>query len=320
MALTRTRLDLLKMVRDNYKDTGDIGVERRIVRAVENGLRAVSTRKAWEFLADTSFSVVGTPAVTSSVDTAAVGHGGTTVTVTALAPLASDIVGAFVEFNGEPGWYEITTRTNDSVFEIRDAYQNKSATALSTASYSILYPLVALPANYRKRIKMYDVLRSAYLAPAFASPLWYLTARRAGASQPTSYSVIRKRGDPNISQVLLYPAPSNVERYVLQYVRHAGWWSSATPATSTWSMYATGDTNYVDWPESKMDILEASIMAALYRETTDPKLASFVGLYETMIDEQQADDNENWSEGELGDSVYGRGFDDVRIDDSLLNE
>lgn len=318
MTLTITRSTLVTLVRNNYQDRQEAAPERRIIRAIENGLRHLSTRRVWEHLNNGTIALSGTPEYVGSdnSDTATVSHGGTSVTMAQTSP--SDVVGAFIEFNGEAGWYEITAGASSTTLTLRDAYRNASAGNLSAVDFKILYPLIDLPADFRKRTRLIDTLRQKTLAPVFPTSLQVLHSLQAGGGQPRSYAVKPKRGDPNVQQLLLYPAPNAVEHYLFEYIRHAGWYSTATPATSTWKMRSTADTDYVDWPESKMDLLEAAIMAALYRETNDPGLAEFTGLYYQLLEDHEADDHENWDDHQLGDTLGDFDAPWVEIDSSLI--
>jgi len=318
MALTITRADLIRMVKDEYGDRGEAASLRIIIRAIENGLRELSRRYTWNFQTPGTCAVNPTaPTYIGSVAvlTATVAHGATSVTINAgVAP--ANCEGAFIEFNGETGWYEIVDGAGTATLTIERAYKNAAAGNLTAVDFKIMYPLVDLPANYRKRLKLYDVLRQNYIAAGVADALWYTRAHSGeNDGQPVSYSVRPKRNDANVQQVLLYPAPDAVESYELSYVRHAGWFAGSDPLTAIWKMRSTADTDYIDWPESEFGLLETSILHQLYLITKDGAFASYEQAFQNMVDLAIEDNREDSETHEIGDDVGGEDwFEEVRIE------
>lgn len=308
MTLSLSRENLVLFVRNNYNDRGEVASERRVLRVIENGLRDLSSRREWEHLVDGRRGFVSTaPYSTGTVDTIS----GTGVTLTG-STLPSDIVGAFIQFSGEERLYEITVRVSDTALTLAEAYVGA---ATSGTTYQIVYPLVELPSDTRKILKVFDVARQNYLSRAEAPALWWLHSRQTAAQQPRAYAIVRKRHDPNVRQILFYPPPgTTVEQYWVTYVRHAGWYSSATPATSIWKMRSTADTDYVDWPEDKQEILEAAIMTALFRETKAPELQTYQRMYDELLDMAESDDNDFGEHAELGDSTTEHDIPWIRIE------
>lgn len=313
MALTKQRSNLIRMVKDHYGDRGEAVADRIILMAIEDGLRHVSKYRVWEFLGQQTCGINPIPSYEPAVATmdATVVHDTTLVTFsTALdATQQANVVGSFIEIGGVKGWYEVVALPTTSTLTLARPFRMPNGVAGSTTSnvaFKLFYPFVELPLNFRKRTKLYDVLRSQFLAPGVVDELWAVKAWSGLTSgQPLSYAVKGKDGDPNVTQMLLYPAPTAVQSYELSYVRHAGWWSTNVPATSTWKMRSTSDDDYVDWPESKYAILEMAILAHLYIITKDPAFQPFTALYQEMLDQEAEDDQENGEIKRLGDDASG---------------
>lgn len=308
MALTITRADLIRMVKDNaVNDRGDALADRLIIRAIENGLKDVNDYHVWNFLEPSRCAVNPIPMYQDLGVTASVNHDSATATLSGNAP--SNVTGAFLELNGEPGWYEITGGGGTTTITLERVYRNQGAANLSAVSFKIFYPLVDLPINYRQRRKMYDVLRASYIGHAFAEPLWYVRAWSGHGGQPLSYSTQPKRHDPNIKQVLLYPAPTSVESYEVLYARKAGWFSSAAPATSVWKERSTADTDYIDWPDAELGLLELAILAQLDEAKWGTK-------YTQRREEAKAADPDDGETRVLGEDVGGSGewYEEARIE------
>lgn len=269
MALTKTRLDLLTYARNQGFEALDSVATRRFYRACENGLRMVSRERAWDFLTQTFHILTTAPYDTGTLTTPAAGS---TTWEFSGATVPTDIItgNAFLEVNGERGWYELTQRTDADTAETRTEYMGSVAASTASTSYKIVYPLYNLPANFRELRAVYDTKRQDWMNETTVPELWWLHAEHAGASQPEGYSIVQKRHDPNIMQMLFWPAPGDTtEAYEVLYVREAGWYDTNTPATSTFKMLATADTDYVDWPEAKLDLLFKAIMVCYWEEMGD---------------------------------------------------
>lgn len=302
MALTVQRSDLITFLRNNYFEKLDTITTNRINRNIENGLRRVSRQRDWSFLETTKKINAIAPYSTGTVS---VSHGSASVTGSGTV-FPSDSVGAYIEFNGEDGWYEITVRGGDTSLTILDNYSNTGGSNLSGVTYNIVYPLYSLPANFRRKAGLFDPGRRRWLRYADSTALWWVHAGRTGTAQPEAYGFTPLRHDPNISRLLLYPAPSAVENYELVYWRHAGWYSSNTPATSTFKLKATADTDYIDWPDDMLDLLYAAILLELYEEIGDPKMGAAASRYFQLYEAAAADDQENGEIRRIGQSG-GRG-------------
>jgi hypothetical protein len=302
MALTIQRSDLITFLRNNYFEKLDTVTTNRINRNIENGLRRVSRQRDWSFLETLTKINAIAPYSTGTV---AINHGSTTVTGTTTV-FPADSVGAYIEFNGEDGWYEITVRGGDTSLTILDNYSNIAGSNLSGASYKIVYPLYNLPANFRRKSGIFDPGRRRWLRYADSTSLWWVHAGRAGAGQPEAYGFTPLRHDPNITRLLLYPAPSAIENYEMVYWRHAGWYSTDTPATSTFKLKATADTDYIDWPDDMLDLLYAAILLELYEEIGHEKQGMAMSRYFQLYEQAAADDQENGEIRQLGTSS-GRG-------------
>lgn len=303
MALTVQRSDLIDFLRANYFQKVDSVATDRLKRNVENGLRRVSRQRDWSFLETTKKINTIVPYSTGTVS---VNHGSASVTGGGTT-FPSDIVGAYIEFNGEDGWYEITVRGGDTSLTILDNYSNTGGSNLSGATYKIVYPLYSLPANFRRKAGLFDPGRRRWLRYTDSTTLWWVHAGRAGTGQPEAYGFTPLRHDPNTTRLLLYPAPSAVENYELVYWRHAGWYDTATPATSTFKLKATADTDYIDWPDDMLDLLYAAIVLELYEEIGDQRAGHAFQRYMTLYEAAAADDQENGQIRQLG-QPSGRGY------------
>lgn len=292
MSLNVQRSDLITFLRNNYFEKLDpVGV-RRIKRCIENGLRMVSKEHNWAFLLDTY--VFNTTDVYST-GTLTIPSAGDTTWDFSGATLPSDIVTAhaFLEINGEETWYEITERTDDDTLETRYAYAGDETAGTAGISYKIVYPVYNLPTNFRKEIYLKDRKGGTNVFPSQAPATWWAHDEFAGTGQPRAYAVVQDHHDANQKQLLLYPCPEDTQSYELCYWRHAGWYSSATPATSTWRMRATSDDDYVDWPEEKLELLYQAILVCLYREVEPQKQMGAFSMYQQMLDDAKNDDGEN---------------------------
>lgn len=307
MALTLQRSDLITYARNNGYEALDQVATRRYQRAVENGLRMASDERAWSWLIGTYPFATVAPYETGTLTIPSAGS--TTWEFSGATTLPSDIVtkDAFLEVSGERGWYRITERTDDDTLETRDVYRGSEA-AGNAVSYRIVYPLHDLPANFRELSAIYDTKRNDYLRETTVPELWWLHAQTYQASQPRGYAIVPHYHDPNIMQLMLWPPPSStVEAYEAVYVREAGWYSSNTPATSTFKLEATADSDYVDWPDSKRDLLYAAIMVCLYEELNEGnKLQSWQRSYAQKVAKAKANDKKSKVRRQLSDgSGYG---------------
>lgn len=287
MSLTKQKTTLIRYLRDNYGSAyGDVA-DDAMDRALDNALRLLRGYE-WRFMFSTIGLLTTAEYSTGTVDAAS--QGATSLNITG-ATLPSDIVtgNAFIEINGERNWYEITVRGSGTALTIRSPGL-LTATA-GTETYRIVYPLVALPANFKRVESLYDMSRAEPLAEVQPPDAWWLSAGDAGSSEPLGYAVVQKRSDPNQMQLLLYPAPDTVYGYELTYLRDPGWYDSATVATATWSREATADTNYLDWPDKYMDLYYAAARLCLLREN-DPmgKLRTVENEYYELYAASSGDD------------------------------
>lgn len=291
MALTVTRGNLKTFLRANYYDKLDTVAQARVERCIEDGLRMAGRAREWAHqISDTPINAIAP----YSTGTVSVSNGGTSVTGTGTV-FPSDVVtaNAFIEFNGENHWYAISARGGDTALTLLNAYSNRSGTSLTDVTYTIVYPFYELPANFRRHLSLLDVGANQCLAWADVPALWEAHSANAGTATPYAYGVTTKRHDPNVKGLLLYPAPAQIEKYQLVYTRHAGWYSSATPASSTFAMKAASDAVYVDWPDDKLDILYAAILVKLYEEVAPERVSQAFGHYYQILAEAQMDDAEN---------------------------
>ncbi len=262
MALSVTRLDLKKFaIRAIHgNESHDVATER-VERGIENALDLLAAERRFEFQQDTYDLVTVAPYATGTLtvpSTTSVTFSGST--------LPSDIVGQFLEIGGERHWYEITVRGGDTSCTTRFAYNGDLTDGTASTAYKIVYPLLDLPGNFYKAQALVDVEGGQFLEEVGYSADHLLHAERAGTGTPERYAFVPKRNDPNVWQMMMYPAPAAQKQYQLIYFRYPGWYDTATPATSTWKRKATADTDYVDWPDKLMFVLEAAVLAMVARE------------------------------------------------------
>lgn len=303
MALTKQKSTLITYLRDNFGSAYGNVADDAMDRALDNALRLLRPFE-WRFM----FSTIGvlTTAQYTTGTVNAAGAKATSLTITG-ATLPSDIVtsNAFIEIDGARNWYEITVRGSNTTLTIRSP--GLLAATAGGETYRIVYPLIDLPANFKRLESLYDMSRAEGLAEVVPPDAWWLNAGDAGASEPRAYAVVQKRSDPNQMQLLLYPAPgSTVYGYELTYLRDPGWYDSATVATAAWSREATADTNYLDWPDKYMDLYYAAARLCLLREN-DPhnKLRDVEGEYFELFAAASGDDRRSNVLRTLGDGGVG---------------
>lgn len=291
MALTRTRLDLIKYAVQAVASGGsDQTMITRCQQCAERALEMLNSERHWSFLQDTKDIVCIVPWTGgATTGTATVAVGATSVTIGSADALPSNIVGQFIEFNNERHFYEIVTRTSDTALVLREAYSNETATNLSAGSFKIIYPLYDLPANFNRLRPegggLLDVgAGRGELAYVQFGLMELLQSQRVGAGLPQGFSLVAKRNDPTVWQLFLYPPPSTTKRYQLVYFRKAGWFDSATPATSTWKEVATADTDYVDWAPKFNFVLDAAMCACVAKELKPEKYSAYLSDYYLQVD------------------------------------
>lgn len=262
MALSVTRLTLknyaLRAIQGN--ETHDVATGR-VEDAIEDALDMLAAERRFEFQQDTCDLVTVVPYSTGTLTVPST----TTVTFSGTT-LPSDIVGQYLEIGGERHWYEITVRGGDTSATTRFAYNGDLVDGTASTAYKIVYPLVDLPGNFYKAQALADVEGGTWLEEVSYSADHILHSERAGTGTPERYAFVPKRNDPNVWQMMFYPAPAVQRQYQLVYFRYPGWYDTATPATSTWKRKATADTDYVDWPDKTMFVLKAAVLAMVARE------------------------------------------------------
>jgi len=263
MALTLTEALLTTELRQYIGDGTDTFADRKLHRACITGLARLGRRRAWSFLRDT-YPVNAVPDYYDPTATAAVNISSTAVTLSGGLP--SDVVGNFIEFNGQRRWYEITVRGGATSCTLRTAYGNTDATNLTVATWRILYPTIDLPANFKSLRKVIDDGRNSELEIVESDVMADEHASYAGVGSPNYCSVRAKRNDPNIMQLWLYPAPDLQETYTILYNRVPGWYDSSTVATAAFSLEPTTTAYYCDWPLHLKDLLLASCKVSLIAE------------------------------------------------------
>lgn len=290
MAATVQRSDLIAFIRANgFEKIDGVGVTQ-FKRAIENGLKEASRYRQWSFLTD---NVLLSVPVEYTTGTISVGHNSTTVTGSG-TNFPNDTVGAFIQFNGENIWYEISVHTSGTELTIAEAYKSTEGTDLSGKSFTITYPIVDLPAKFRTNLRLVDVGRrnSRFLRDVSEQDMTTLSNWGGETGQPYSYAHTIRRNDPNQRSVRLYPAPNVIENYRMLYTRHAGWYSTNVPATAVFKTKATLDTDYVDWPDDMMDVLEASILNELAREISSPRAGQLGGEFYQKVNRAAGDDED----------------------------
>lgn len=264
MALTLTEALITTELRQYIGDKADTFADRKLHRACITGLARLGRRRCWSFLRD-SYTVTATPYYYDAASTAAVSVGGTTVTITN-GTLPTDVVGAFIEFDGQRRAYEVTVRGSGTSATIKVPYSNLDGSALTVATWKILYPTFDLPANFKSLRRVIDVGRDAGLDVIESDDVEMWHNSSAGVGTPNVCAVRAKRSDPNIMQLWVYPAPEIREAYAILYNRVPGWYDSSTVATATFAVEPTTVSYYADWPLIHKDLLLASCKMSLLAE------------------------------------------------------
>jgi len=261
MARTRLQLRTYAIREIHGGSPGDTAVAR-VDDAMDDALSMLAAQRNWGHCETTHEFVTIAPYSTGTV---AVAIGGTTVTGTGTT-FPANAVGQYIEFAAERHWFEPTVRVGATDLTILNPYSNPTTAALSGAAYKILYPLYDLPLNFAciapEEPGLFDVDAGGETHEYVDMRLMQLLqSTRAGSGRTECYGIQPKRHDPEQQQIFLYPAPATTRRYQLVYFRRPGWFSSATPATSTWKAKGTADTDVVDWPGHLNDVLQAAILA-----------------------------------------------------------
>jgi hypothetical protein len=323
MALTKSRLTLITYLRHNYADAFGSVAEARMTRALDNALRRMRERD-WAFLTGTT--ALGTTELVDSAGTDPLqtcniaSFSARTLVDFANLTLPADIVGQYIEINGEQGWYEITERVAGGQLRISRPYTGAllDESAGTAAPFRILYSMVDLPPNYRKLVNIYPVEADDKMRFVPTPGAWWLQAWYRGVGKPDRYSIVYPRQDPNRVQLMLYPAPTTGrDVYEVVYVRDPGWYSTNVAATATWKRESTADTDYLDWPDRHMDVFYKAALVSLYEEE-DPqgKLSMALGAFMDAAEGAAGDDNPGMGIGRLS-SGYGR--EAPRIDVEIEN-
>lgn len=289
MALTVQRSDLIAYIRDNNFAQLDSTATRLYQRAVEQGLKLVSRERYWSFLQDDTQIITIAPYSTGTISTTI----GDTAHTLSGSTLPSNIVGSsyttFLEVNGEANWREITVRGGNTSLTCRFAYAGSSS--LSGVTYVIAYPAYDLPANFRRQRELIDLQTRQALRFIDWGAMQWEHNEQAGTGEPVSYTIHQRRNDPSVYQLWVWPAPSTTVRsYAMLYWKDAGWYDTATPATSAWKREATADTDYVDWPPRFLDLLRQACLVALYRENAPQKYGMAMEAYARMVADAIEDD------------------------------
>lgn len=299
MALTKTRAALKDFARENFHaGAQDDVATARIEIALDNALKALARKREWSFHRDT-YDVITTPDFHSAGATFSVSNNGLSVSDSATS-IPTTAVGSFIEFNGERHWYEVTERSSGAACTLRQAYSNEDATGLTNVSAIFHFPLYDLPASFRKEELLFDTNNpDEELAYVDYGPLWLEHAERAGVGDPLAYGLVPKRNDPNVRQLMLYPAPDVQKRYTLAYFRQPGWFSTAVPATSSWVQGLNGqadgtyDAYYVDWPDALMHVLESAVLAQVAKLIKPGEYAAYKQVFEMDVKEAASFDKVN---------------------------
>lgn len=282
MALSITRSNLVDYaLRAVHSSAADDTAVTRTRDAIEQALLMIGKARKWSFLQDIAQVVSIAPYTTGTV---AVTNGTTAVAGT-LTVFPAAGVGQFIEFDGQNYWYEITVRTSGTDITIRTAYTDPAGGNLSGDTYRILYALYDLPLNFGWMNALWDVTGQSPLAEMNFGEDHLLHAMRAGTGDPEGYALVGKRHDPNVKQIMLYPAPAAAKVYQIAYFRKPGWFDTATPATNTWKRTATADTDYVDWPDDYMDLLKDAICAKVAKEIKPEMADAFMATYRANMAE-----------------------------------
>jgi hypothetical protein len=288
MSMSLTYAELKQYVRDVAGHGSDTFTDRQIARAIIGGLEKCSTEREWSWLKTKTKLATTVPYATGTVS---VSIGGTSVTGSGTV-FPSDVVGAVIRFAGERALYEISVRTSDTALTIVDAYRNSTAAALSGATYSIGYPYINLPANFRSILALVDLERNDPLMDLKQYQAEVYHANRADTSRPYAFAIRAKRND-SLKQLYLYPVPStSIERYELVYYRRAGWFDSATAATSAFKSEPTADADVADWPIEHQRVLQAACHLTLLEETGRGNLNQAYMVYNDRLMKAAGDDDD----------------------------
>lgn len=317
MALTRTRSALKDFAREAiHAGAQDDVATARIERGVDNGLKLVAKQREWSFQRDHYDIVCSIPVSITAL--LSVSQDGTAVhdANAGTGAFVAGQVGAFLRFESERKMYEIASVTDDDDLTLVEAYSNETPGDLASADGQIIFPLYDLPANFRKEECLFNTMDpDDELAYVDFGPLWKAHLERTGVGTPEAYGLIPKRNDPNIRQLALFPAPDLKKRYTLTYFRQPGWFSTATPATSTWvrdlgtQVAGTYDAYYVDWPDDLMNVLEAAILLCVAKEIRPDAAPGYRAAFNVEVRDAAAFDKVNSKPRQLSrGGAVERGF------------
>jgi hypothetical protein len=307
MALTRTRSALKDFAREAiHAGAQDDVATARIERGVDNALKALAKRREWSFQRDHFDIVCSIPVTIDDLLTATQGSTAVHDANAGTGAFVAGQVGGFLRFNSERKMYEIASVTDDDDLTLVENYSNETPGDLALADGVISFPLYDLPVNFRKHECLFNTVDpSNELAYVDYGAMWQAHLERTGVGTPEAFSLVPKRNDPNVSQLALFPAPDLKKRYTLTYFRQPGWFSTATPATSTWvkdlgaQAIGTYDAYYVDWPDNLMDVLEAAILMSVAKEIKPESYGAYKAAFNSEVAEAAAFDKVNGTPRQL---------------------
>jgi hypothetical protein len=309
MPLTMTRGDLIRFLRHNYGDAMGTVTDERIHRAVENGLRRLPEMRKWEYLHDTAHVVTRAPFEGLEVadfpesDEVEFASDGSTEGDASLAALGQTVDG-FVSLDGDVPAYRVIEAVDATTLKLERTYTGDAEVG---AAARIMFPLIDLPPRFWADVSLWDVDSTRPAISIHPPAAWWLHMRLTSTGDTLRYAVVYARNDPNVKQLLLYPAPSDRRSLELVYARYAGWFAGSDPRTATWKLRATLDTDFVDWPDNMRHLLEASVAASLYEEVGDQhKAGVLMARLFSMVEATKAADKSAGRVRRLSDGGEGR--------------
>lgn len=258
-SLGRTFAQLKEFVRDNLWDAIKEKDDRRIVRAVYNGLEKAGLERDWSWMTVTHYRQLTVAPYGDAAGTTmsvAATAGSTTVTGTSTVFTAA-MEGRYIKFEGLPELYQIKTRNSGTEIILQDAV---SAAVASGSGFQVFAIRYDLPDNFREMRALADLSRrtdDCQIGPVDEVGFeMMLAASHEAGGLPESYAVLTKRNSV-VKQLGFFPPPHDARYYQLKYVKNPGWFNASTGAFET---EPTATTSLVDWPREYRAVLEKAIL------------------------------------------------------------
>lgn len=244
--------DLLDYVRRRTNDSSwgkDVAVQRDVIR---QALRRLTRERHWSFYRTREAINLVAPVTTGTVS---VNDGSASVTGVGTNFVAGD-VGKFFQIEGDQVAYSILAVGSTTTLTLAGQYVNSGGDDISGGNYQIITPDYAVANTVAKFVSIIhrELQTDLTLVSADQMDTWIRSENYIGT--PLYWCPITG-STTSTQKVRLFPSPDRQYPLTVVYDRVPD-----NPST-------VDDTATVDWPDSKLDVLEA---ACFYEATRTPML------------------------------------------------